>query len=69
MEGCVWLCLKFVSLSEQCSSEARPVEKRRAGPPVRSEESKGEVVGAFVVVFVCLFFEKGLLCVVLEIIL
>jgi hypothetical protein len=36
---------------------------------VRSEESKGEVVGAFVVVFVCLFFEKGLLCVVLEIIL
>ena len=32
----------FQKHKEQCSSEARPVEKRRAGPPVRSEESKDD---------------------------
>ncbi|EDM05534.1 similar to thyroid hormone receptor interactor 3, isoform CRA_c [Rattus norvegicus] len=40
--GCVWVCLTFMSLSEQCNSEARPVEKSPTVVPVRTEENKGD---------------------------
>ncbi|XP_076792235.1 zinc finger HIT domain-containing protein 3 isoform X2 [Arvicanthis niloticus] len=42
MEGLCLGCLKFMSISEQCNSEARPVEKKRTVAPARSEENRDD---------------------------